>query len=1358
MTIALVNTTNISTRDLYNQLATSVTTLMAPTATGYGFAGHAVNTVTNTTLITLLEWQKLYYEANQIYNHITGNPIQKDPGDLPYAGSDRLLQAKHVNLIINAVNTATSNPYTAAPSQLLPLSIDDTSNSVWSSTINSVVDITLPDDIQAQYFFNLGCKIESSLSFRQVYPGVLEDQWIYLITQMQDIMEANPYNRSLYQLRAPRTFSTDSTVTGDRITLTYTPISAHQIRVAVSFIVGTLGANADSAIPKGLKVTHTCNTYCSVGSLPSPRPTGILVTTGFSQGGQSITPVIKTLQVDRPTINYSNMRQYDESAKETITLTNTGNTEVNIAGIIFSQSLNGQGPAPNVYLGPGWSKNRNDTLLLTLEPRASATVTVSYTSRNLGSFNNFIHFRSDCQNGNGIVAVKTKQVVKGPIFRAVLGIKPSIDVKNYHSIKNQVAIVTTNHVDLAYYNKDTCSLMWNGQNLINHPEIFTIDDSVQGGPIVRFNPESFVRFSGVTKATLVATIKVNCTSVSVPGAPSQHLTTSSVTTINLDVPPNFHLGDWVSPTSLNNSVVAMSYDFINAAPYLTIGVGLESNLLDGSGHLMHPLPSQVADGNHKLNLNSLGPDADPEWSNGVPLFKVNPPTWTQGDATTGFLYDYGVWFNADGKTPSGKLVTRRYVINIPEDGNYSWKFAADVLAYFAIDGNILGDTRQSATSSEAQAGYSGTISLPKGRHALDIAGANVFADLNRLTGFALTIQQQNGGQIVWTSLTPVRSRPTYVGWSEVYRIPLPSVGTGVPQTYYTGGYVVKDSGAVYEQYRYQDFFGDYARGAGGAASLFVIDDDGFGNLSIRTQYKSIEAGLSDADQTLDQLQYVSYYYNTLDFNSPQGQSYDNHARRVHNLEGPQGDGHQCHQFLGFDMDGNVVTRLTRYPGDGGYDPIPRYLVGSLNLASGGPGNKGKGPDASIAKLFKSLLTDPILWIAAVGYGLWTGGIACALINFTNFVGLGADTVFGEGIYAVSNWLIETFQFGGLEGGIFSSAAEGIGSLFSMSGAEILAYVPEVAVVLLVAYIALEYGGQIWHAITDAVTSIPIVGGVIQSVLDIGTSILQPIGQIFSCFDPEALVTMADGSLKKIKDIRVGDYVMSRTGQANRVIGIETPIQGSRLMYGFNSGPVFVSGEHRLLTAGGWASFDPEDPSVEKASDEILDKISIGTELITKDGSVLVTSVETEIRPYYYIIYNLIVDGDHTYIVEDLVTNNRGCVMTHAICEYYGDQPHDWYQLAMIRILRDQYILSKPELILLMDIYYNVTQTVVDRLATMDDRHIVYDNIKQRLDAVAALVELERYETAFDSLVDMMLYATDAVGITIPEYQEYYQLV
>jgi hypothetical protein len=1153
-----------STAQLYNQLAIALNQIMAPGPDGYGAPFSFANTVSTTATITRLSWQQLWFEANQINRHIKGVPIS-DQG-FPDNDTSHSLSSAFVNNIIHVVNTASTNPYTVAPSETSIIYITDVSNPIWDSTITSVIDTTWLDDVSAQRFFNLGGKLQSTLTFSEVFPGAVEDLWIGLITEMQAIMAAHPYNRSLYILGTPQTFSTSVTAAGDHITLTYTPVSPHHITVTVSFIVGTVGVGADSAIDKGLRITHQMNLYRSIGALVAPLPTSQQVTTGFHENGQPIIPTTKILQCNVSSLEFDSMHKFDPSAPQRITLTNAGNSPVKFYFTVFSNQGKTAGPTPTIsYVD--FTPSTTESYLYLIQPNTSISMDLYYTSNGLGTFNNFLNIWSD--SDNGIITIKTRQVVRGPVFRPQIASTSTIDIKSYHHVEGQLAISVNQGNILRSYTKGACSLLWNGQDLSSHSSIFSVDVTPKIGPIVKFNPEAFVAYSGTNTAVLTATIAVNCVSVPAPGTGISYATTATVTTLKLDVPPNQNLGSWISPTSLNNSVVGMSYDIIGDRPYLTIGVGLAKNLLNDSGQLADPLPAQIADAGYNLNPAGLGVTADPKYTVGVPLYKIQKSSWIQNDPITGFLYDYGTWFFPDGVTPQARLVTRRWQFTVPADGVYSWKFSSDVVGYFALDGTMQADSRSAANPVEAKIGYRGTIHLTAGVHTILIAGANLFNDPTEQNGFALTISNSSN-QIIWSTLTPIRPSEPYPGWGEVYRIPLITVGTGNPGTYYSSNFLIKDTGQVNGQYCLQDFFGDYRKGSAGGGSLFVITDDGNGDLAIRTQYKTIAAGLSDIDQTLDQLQYVSYYYDTLDFDSPGGQSFSNHARRVHNLDsGPQGDGHLCHQFLGFDSDGLVQTKLTRYPGDLGFDPIPRYLVGSLNLGSTGGGRGSIRPDQSILDLLKQILSDRILQtigITYLGIGLYTGGIGQAFIEAGTYLG-------NETIYSIGGWISDTFTVSGSTlaesfiGQAIQSGAYSIGSMFGYTGYSTAAYtsqfttaytsfyqagldniavqngyydystflaeapaeaeavdvaaisanaaadaaaasegaalasgaseflmaVSEACPYIAAAYIAIVYGGRIWHAVTDTVTSIPVIGGIVGGVLDAGQSLLDAVG-------------------------------------------------------------------------------------------------------------------------------------------------------------------------------------------------------------------------------------------------------------------------
>ena len=153
-----------------------------------------------------------------------------------------------------------------------------------------------------------------------------------------------------------------------------------------------------------------------------------------------------------------------------------------------------------------------------------------------------------------------------------------------------------------------------------------------------------------------------------------------------------------------------------------------------------------------------------------------------------------------------------------------------------------------------------------------------------------------------------------------------------------------------------------------------------------------------------------------------------------------------------------------------------------------------------------------------------------------------------------------------------------------------------------------------------------------------------------CFDPMAQVTMADGTCKAIVDTQIGEKVLSMDGRINEILSIEAPLLEDRLMYAFNSTWAFVSEEHPIMTDNGWGAFNPDSSHVEDEFKGKLAKIVIGTRLRKMDGSYeTVQSIRTEKLSEEYQIYNLMLDGDHTYVVEGFAVHNK----------YHAPPPRDY---------------------------------------------------------------------------------------------------
>jgi hypothetical protein len=153
----------------------------------------------------------------------------------------------------------------------------------------------------------------------------------------------------------------------------------------------------------------------------------------------------------------------------------------------------------------------------------------------------------------------------------------------------------------------------------------------------------------------------------------------------------------------------------------------------------------------------------------------------------------------------------------------------------------------------------------------------------------------------------------------------------------------------------------------------------------------------------------------------------------------------------------------------------------------------------------------------------------------------------------------------------------------------------------------------------------------------------------------------------IAAVKIGDEVLGENGQINRVVGIETPVLGTRKLYGFNDGPAFVTPEHPFLTQAGWKSVTPEATFAENKNLSV-DALHVGDEMVklekittrVKPMSVSLGStaparsvevlVETKFSPLEalvakdgdpsMLVYNLRLDGNHTYFANNYLVHNK----------------------------------------------------------------------------------------------------------------------
>lgn len=138
-----------------------------------------------------------------------------------------------------------------------------------------------------------------------------------------------------------------------------------------------------------------------------------------------------------------------------------------------------------------------------------------------------------------------------------------------------------------------------------------------------------------------------------------------------------------------------------------------------------------------------------------------------------------------------------------------------------------------------------------------------------------------------------------------------------------------------------------------------------------------------------------------------------------------------------------------------------------------------------------------------------------------------------------------------------------------------------------------------------------------------------------CFIADALVTMADGSTKRIQDVVEGDLVKGNTGD-NSVLEVKI-IRGPFYLFSINNSDHFVTSSHPFLTTDGWKSFN-KYVSRQLHPDLNIEQLEIGDTLVTQNGNVTLESFTSisQVLP----VFNLNVDGDDTYIVNDFIVHNK----------------------------------------------------------------------------------------------------------------------
>jgi PKD repeat protein len=149
----------------------------------------------------------------------------------------------------------------------------------------------------------------------------------------------------------------------------------------------------------------------------------------------------------------------------------------------------------------------------------------------------------------------------------------------------------------------------------------------------------------------------------------------------------------------------------------------------------------------------------------------------------------------------------------------------------------------------------------------------------------------------------------------------------------------------------------------------------------------------------------------------------------------------------------------------------------------------------------------------------------------------------------------------------------------------------------------------------------------------------------SCFIASTLVCMEDGTVKAISEIEEGDLVLGES-ETNKVLKNDACYRHFERIYGFNGLGCFTTHNHAFLTTEGWKCISkPAALEIDGQIhyERIVGELQVGDTIIgfNESDTIVITSIDSRpSRPNDFPVYNLFLDGDHTYFADFLCVHNK----------------------------------------------------------------------------------------------------------------------
>ena len=246
---------------------------------------------------------------------------------------------------------------------------------------------------------------------------------------------------------------------------------------------------------------------------------------------------------------------FSSSTNQAVNLTNDGNSILTVTNIFYSFK-------DTVY--PRFSFLTTSTPFansgtISITPGNTATFYLAYTGRTIGEYSNFLIIESN--NSSGYYRINTQQVVDN--YADFVPIPDSYSTSTYGIGELSTARLRMVPVVNNRYRPDL-SILPSASFLPKNAGW-----SVSGVGTNRVDVQFDSNDVGNVNGTYISTLTVTVNTV------KHNIVNTAV--VNIDPTKNKNYGSWISPKSLYNSIIAMSYDLVNGSRVLTIGVGLGGN-------------------------------------------------------------------------------------------------------------------------------------------------------------------------------------------------------------------------------------------------------------------------------------------------------------------------------------------------------------------------------------------------------------------------------------------------------------------------------------------------------------------------------------------------------------------------------------------------------------------------------------------------------------------------------------------------------------------------------------------------------------------------------------------------------------